>query len=131
MPLFALANAGVALKPEVVSGLGSPVVLGIALGLLIGKPIGVGLFAWGAVKLGLAGYPVGVRGMHLVGVGLLAGIGFTMSLFIAGLAFDDVTLELAKVGVLLASTLAGISGYAILRARGNPGQVTRPAPRGY
>ena len=125
MPLFALANAGVALEPEVVGGLGSPVVLGIALGLVIGKPIGVGLFAWGAVKLGLAGYPAGVRGMHLVGVGLLAGIGFTMSLFIAGLAFEGVTLELAKVGVLIASTVAGITGYAILRARGNPGEVTR------
>jgi NhaA family Na+:H+ antiporter len=131
MPLFALANAGVALEPEVVSGLGSPVVLGIALGLLIGKPVGVGLFAWAAVKLGIAGYPAGVRGMHLIGVGLLAGIGFTMSLFIAGLAFDGVTLELAKVGVLAASTVAGVAGYLILRARGNPGEVTRAQPGGH
>lgn len=125
MPLFALANAGVALEPEVIGGLGSPVVLGIALGLVIGKPIGVALFAWTAVKLGLAGYPAGVRGLHLIGVGLLAGIGFTMSLFIAGLAFEGVTLELAKVGVLMASTVAGVSGYLILRAKGNPGEVTR------
>jgi NhaA family Na+:H+ antiporter len=125
MPLFALANAGVALEPEVVAGVGSPVVLGVALGLLIGKPIGVGLFAWGSVKLGLAGFPAGVRTMHLLGVGFLAGIGFTMSLFIAGLAFGDTTLELAKVGVLAASTIAGFIGYAILRARGNPGAVTR------
>jgi NhaA family Na+:H+ antiporter len=131
MPLFALANAGVALAPEVVSGLGSPVVLGIALGLLIGKPVGVGLFAWGAVKLGIAGYPAGVRGLHLVGVGLLAGIGFTMSLFIAGLAFDGVTLELAKVGVLAASTVAGLGGYLVLRAKGNPGEVTRAQPGGH
>ncbi len=131
MPLFALANAGVALAPEVVSGLGSPVVLGIALGLLIGKPVGVGLFAWAAVKLGIAGYPAGVRGLHLVGVGLLAGIGFTMSLFIAGLAFDGVTLELAKVGVLAASTVAGLGGYLVLRAKGNPGEVTRAQPRGH
>ncbi|MFO7894971.1 MAG: Na+/H+ antiporter NhaA [Longimicrobiales bacterium] len=130
MPLFALANAGVALEPEVVQGLSSPVVLGIALGLLIGKPIGVGLFAWAAVRLGLAGLPAGVRGMHLVGVGLLAGIGFTMSLFIANLAFVDMTLELSKVGVLAASTVAGIVGYVILRIRGNPGAVTRARAEG-
>ena len=125
MPLFALANAGVALEPEVVGSVGSPVVLGIALGLLVGKPIGIALFAWGAVKLGLAGLPAGVRGAHLVGVGFLGGIGFTMSLFIANLAFADATLELSKVGVLGASTIAGIIGYLILRSRGNPGEVTR------
>ncbi|MBW3551858.1 MAG: Na+/H+ antiporter NhaA [Gemmatimonadetes bacterium] len=125
MPLFALANAGVALEPEVIGGVGSPVVLGIALGLLIGKPIGIAAFAAIAVKLGLAGLPAGVRGMHLVGVGLLGGIGFTMSLFIANLAFTATTLELAKVGVLGASTVAGVAGYFILRSRGNPGMVTR------
>ena len=125
MPLFALANAGVALEPEVVGNVGSPVVLGIALGLLIGKPIGIALFAWAAVKIGMAGLPAGVRTAHLVGVGLLGGIGFTMSLFIANLAFDDVTLELAKVGVLGASTVAGLAGYIILRRRGNPGEVRR------
>ena len=131
MPLFALANAGVALEPEVVQGLGSPVVLGIALGLLIGKPLGVGLFSWLAVRLGLAGLPAGVRGMHLIGVGFLAGIGFTMSLFIANLAFDGTVLELSKVGVLAASTVAGVVGYLILRARGNPGAVTRAEPEGH
>ena len=125
MPLFALANAGVALEPEVVGNVGSPVVLGIALGLLIGKPIGIGIFAWLAVRLGLAGLPAGVRTGHLVGVGFLGGIGFTMSLFIANLAFAGTTLELSKVGILGASTLAGFIGYLILRARGNPGQVTR------
>ena len=129
MPLFALANAGVALEPEVLGGVTSPVVLGIALGLMVGKPIGVGLFAWGSVKLGLAGYPAGVRPMHLVGVGFLAGIGFTMALFIAGLAFEGTTLELAKLGVLGASTVAGVVGYLILRARGNPGEVTRAGGR--
>jgi NhaA family Na+:H+ antiporter len=130
MPLFALANAGVALEPEVVGGLGSPVVMGIALGLLMGKPIGVGLASWIAVRLGFAGLPAGVRGTHLVGVGFLAGIGFTMSLFIAGLAFEGTTLELSKVGVLAASSVAGIIGYAILRGRGNPGAVTRARPGG-
>ena len=125
MPLFALANAGVALEPEVVGNVASPVVLGIAVGLLVGKPIGIALFAWAAVKLGLAGLPAGVRGAHLVGVGFLGGIGFTMSLFIANLAFGDTTLELSKVGVLGASTLAGIIGYVILRRRGNPGEITR------
>jgi NhaA family Na+:H+ antiporter len=125
MPLFALANAGVALEPEVIEGVTSPVVLGIALGLVIGKPIGIGAFSWLAVRLGLAGLPAGVRGMHFLGVGLLAGVGFTMSLFIAGLAYGGPTLELAKVGILLASTVAGIAGYLILRMRGNPGEVTR------
>lgn len=129
MPLFALANAGVALEPEVVQRISSPVVLGIALGLLIGKPIGVGLFAWLSVRLGMAGFPAGVRGAHLVGVGFLAGIGFTMSLFIANLAFVDTTLELSKIGVLSASTVAGIIGFVILRARGNPGAVTRAEPQ--
>jgi NhaA family Na+:H+ antiporter len=131
MPLFALANAGVALEPEVIQGLGSPVVLGIALGLLIGKPVGVGLFAWLAVKFRLAGLPAGVRNVHLVGVGLLAGIGFTMSLFIANLAFAGATLELSKVGVLAASTVAGVVGFLLLRAGGNPGAVTRAEPEGH
>ncbi len=125
MPLFALANAGVALAPEVVSGVTSPVVLGIALGLLVGKPIGIGAATWVAVKLGLAHMPAGVRGAHFLGVGFLAGIGFTMSLFIAGLAYDGTVLELSKVGILTASTVAGIAGYLILRMRGNPGAVTR------
>ena len=115
MPLFALANAGVALQGEVLGGAMSPVVLGIALGLLIGKPIGVGAFAWLAVKLGLAGLPAGVTGRHIGGVGLLAGIGFTMSLFIANLAFAGTTLELSKLGVLAASTVAGVVGYVVLR----------------
>jgi NhaA family Na+:H+ antiporter len=128
MPLFALANAGVALSPEVMGGVGSPVVLGVAIGLLVGKPIGVGLFGWAAVRLGMAGMPAGVRVTHMVGVGFLAGIGFTMALFIAGLAFEGTTLELAKVGILAASTLAGMIGYAILRAKGNPGAVTRAQP---
>lgn len=127
MPLFALANAGVALEADVIAGVGSPVVLGISLGLLLGKPVGVALFAWLAIRLGLAGFPAGVRGMHLVGVGILAGIGFTMSLFIADLAFEGTTLELAKVGVLAASTVAGVAGYLLLRALGNPGAIGRPA----
>ena len=105
MPVFALANAGVALAPEVIGGVTSPVALGIA------------------------GLPAGVRGTHLVGVGFLAGIGFTMSLFIANLAFEGVTLELSKVGVLGASTVAGIIGYVILRMRGNPGQIKRAGVR--
>jgi NhaA family Na+:H+ antiporter len=131
MPLFALANAGVALAPEVVSGVTSPLVLGVALGLLIGKPIGIGAFTWVAVKLGLAGLPAGVRGMHFLGVGFLAGIGFTMSLFIAGLAYGGGTLELSKVGILGASMIAGVTGYVILRIRGNPGAISRAGGHDY
>ncbi len=116
MPLFALANAGVALQSEVVRGVTSPVVAGVALGLLIGKPIGIGALTWLAVRLGMAGLPEGVAGRHIAGVGLLAGIGFTMSLFIADLAFEAATLERVKVGILGASLLAGVVGYFLLRA---------------
>ena len=124
MPLFALANAGVALEGEVLGGATSPVVVGIALGLLIGKPIGVGVMSWLAVRIGVAGLPAGVTGRHIAGVGLLAGIGFTMSLFIANLAFEGAVLELSKVGVLGASTIAGIGGYLLLRFMGSPAAAT-------
>ncbi len=116
MPLFALANAGVALQSEVVRGLTSPVVVGVALGLLIGKPLGVGALAWLAVRVGMAGLPEGIGGGHIAGAGLLAGIGFTMSLFIADLAFDGAVLEQVKVGILCASLVAGVVGYLLLRA---------------
>lgn len=115
MPLFALANAGVTLSGDVVSQMGSPLVLGIGLGLVVGKPIGIGAFAWAATRLGWAELPEGVNGRHIAGAGLLAAIGFTMSLFIADLAFSGAgSLELAKVGVLAASLLAGIAGWVFL-----------------
>jgi NhaA family Na+:H+ antiporter len=115
VPIFALANAGVAVSAETVRGLCSPVGLGIVLGLAIGKPVGIVGACWLAVKLGVARLPDGVRWGHIVGTGILAGIGFTMSLFIAVLAFSDAqALEGAKLAVLTASILAAAGGLSTL-----------------
>ena len=117
MPIFALANAGVPLGGETLrEGLTSPIAIGALVGLTLGKPIGIAGFSWLAVRMGLATLPGGVTRRMLVGAGVLGGIGFTMALFIAGLAFGDSrSLEAAKMGVLGASALAGVAGYLILR----------------
>ena len=116
MPLFALSNAGVRL-PGAGAALASPVALGVALGLVIGKMLGITLFSVGAVRLGLAALPAGVTWRHLHGAAWLGGIGFTMSLFIAGLAFGESPfLDAAKIAVLAASTVAGVVGFLILRS---------------
>lgn len=116
MPIFALANAGVALGGDIVGALTSPVTLGIVVGLVIGKQIGITGMAWLAKKTGLADKPNDISWKALYGVSWLAGIGFTMSLFITPLAFDDPTLQTeAKVGILAASIIAGTIGYALLR----------------
>ncbi len=116
LPVFALANAGVVLNADISTIVTSSVTVGIVLGLFLGKPIGILLFAWIVVKLNLTQLPANVSWRHLQGVALLAGIGFTMSIFIATLAFADPTLLLqAKVGVLLASTAAAVGGWLLLR----------------
>ena len=117
MPLFALANAGVTLDAAAVrEALASPATLGAALGLTLGKPIGITLFSWLAVRAGVASLPTGVTWRALAGAGVLGGIGFTMALFIAGLAFPDrLLLDAAKVGVLGASVIAGVVGWLYLR----------------
>jgi NhaA family Na+:H+ antiporter len=125
MPLFALANAGITLDlTELTTAVSHPVTLGIALGLLVGKPLGITLFAWLAVRMGLAELPVGTRWAQILGLGLLGGIGFTMSLFITNLAYETAPnlIAAAKVGIFAASLLAGILGYLLLRRLG-------PAPR--
>jgi len=115
MPLFALANAGVSFSGDLRKIVAQPITLGIVVGLLFGKPIGVTLASWLAVRLGLASLPENVSWKHIHGAGWLAGIGFTMSLFIAGLAFtEDEQLTAAKVGILIASVFAGMIGSAIL-----------------
>ncbi|MBA4189934.1 MAG: Na+/H+ antiporter NhaA [Planctomycetaceae bacterium] len=115
MPLFALANAGVPLE---VSGLRDPVALSVAAGLAIGKPVGILLFCWLAVRLGLSKLPHGVSWSLLVGGACLAGIGFTMSLFINGLAFPVAEFPqreaAGKVGTLLGSAISVILGASIL-----------------
>jgi len=116
VPLFALANAGVAIRGELTAIVVEPVFLGVLLGLVIGKQVGISLAAYAVVRLGFASLPDGVRWRHIYGVAWLGGIGFTMSLFIAGLAFGDgPQLAFAKVGILAASMVAGIGGYLVLR----------------
>ncbi len=116
MPMFALANAGVTLHGDVVAMLMNPVALGVCFGLLVGKPAGILLSTWLAIRGGLASMPEGVSWAQLGAVGMLAGIGFTMSLFIAGLAFPRGPLLMAaKEGILIASTVAGLAGWLLLR----------------
>ncbi|HWP92693.1 MAG TPA: Na+/H+ antiporter NhaA [Thermodesulfobacteriota bacterium] len=119
MPVFALANAGVNLGGGLAALFTNPVALGILFGLVLGKQVGVTLFSWFAVRIGIATLPSGVSWLKIYGVGWLAGIGFTMSLFIAGLAFeDDEILSVAKLGILTASLIAGVGGWVILRNTG-------------
>jgi Na+:H+ antiporter, NhaA family len=122
MPIFALANAGVPLGGEG-AALRSPIAWGIVLGLVIGKPLGIVLASYLAVRTGAAELPGTAGWRHVHGVGWLGGIGFTMSLFIASLAFGDgALLDIAKLGVIAASAVAGVTGYALLRfaAPANP-----------
>ncbi len=115
MPLFALANAGVALGGNLGDAFTNSVTLGIIFGLFFGKQIGVTGFAWVAVKLGWAELPEGMTWRHIYSVSFLCGIGFTMSLFIANLAFvDAAVLDSAKVGILVASVIAGVAGWLML-----------------
>lgn len=112
MPLFALANAGVPFQAEDII---SPVSMAVICGLAVGKPAGILLMSWLALKLGLTRLPAGVTWRHMIGGGFLAGIGFTMALFITGLAFADETLlKTAKVGVLTGSVISAIMGVIIL-----------------
>ena len=117
LPLFALFNAGVAVDRDVLGVVATPIGLGVVLGLVIGKPIGVTLASWLAVRLGLAVLPEGVGWGAILALSCLAGIGFTMSLFIADLAFPSgPALDQAKVGILVGSLVAAVTGYWLLRA---------------
>jgi NhaA family Na+:H+ antiporter len=117
VPLFALANAGVDLGGNLTAALTNPIALGVIIGLVLGKQIGVTLFSWLAVRTGLATKPAGVNWLQIYGVSWLAGIGFTMSLFIANLAFIDASLlDMAKVGILAASLIAGTIGLILVKS---------------
>ncbi len=119
LPVFALANAGVSIEASPTAMLGHPVALGVVAGLVLGKSAGITLFAWGSVRLGLAALPGDARWPQLHGVAWLAGIGFTMSLFIAGLAFGEgELLSVAKLAILVASIVACLGGMLVLRAGG-------------
>jgi NhaA family Na+:H+ antiporter len=117
LPLFALANAGIPLSADWLLGLASTNATGIAAGLVFGKPIGVFLFSWLAVRFDFCRLPPAVTWSHIAGAGLLGGIGFTMSIFIANLAFepDPATINDSKIAILLASLIAGLLAALWLR----------------
>jgi NhaA family Na+:H+ antiporter len=115
LPLFALANAGVAVGGDLMTVLRNPLALGIMVGLVVGKPAGIGLLSWLAVASGRGALPEGVTWTQVFGAGCLAGVGFTMSLFISDLAFDNEALiATAKIGILAASLASGVLGFVIL-----------------
>ncbi len=116
VPIFAFANAGVSFAGVEASALLEPLPLGIALGLIIGKQIGIFGFAYAAVKTGFANLPEGVSWVQIYGLSCIAGVGFTMSLFIGNLAFDNAAqIDMVKIGVLSGSLVAALLGYALLR----------------
>lgn len=118
LPIFAFVNAGINLQATNLAQILSPVTLGISLGLFIGKPVGVFVFAWAAIRSGFASLPERISWLQFLGAAILCGVGFTMSLFIASLSFD--TLELLgwdndRLGILIGSLSSGIVGYILLR----------------
>jgi len=124
MPLFALANAGVKLGGDLASQMISPVASGVAIGLLLGKPLGITLLAWLAVRAGLAALPDGLSWVQIHAAGWLGGIGFTMSLFLAALAFNQESLLVeAKVGILAGSLATGLVGATLLWLAGRKAAV--------
>lgn len=115
LPIFALANAGVPLDQNIMDVVSTPVAKGVILGLTLGKVIGITSFAWLSKVLGIADLHVTLRWMHIVGMGFIAGIGFTVSLFITNLAFDDpLAIQDCKIGVLTGSLISIILGLIFL-----------------
>lgn len=119
LPLFALTNADVALGgADFASLAASPVLLGVFFGLVVGKPLGIMLFSFITVKLKIASLPENVNWMHMLGASILGGVGFTMAIFVANLAYDEEALiTAAKLGILIASFVAGVAGFALLFAQ--------------
>lgn len=120
LPLFAFANAGVSLEGVTFAGLTSLLPMGVIAGLFVGKPVGITIFCWLALRLKLAKLPQGAAFKQIMAVGVLCGIGFTMSIFIATLAFGDIDIHMvawAKLGILTGSILAAVVGYCLLRSR--------------
>lgn len=125
LPLFAFSNAGVSLFGVGVEQLSSPLPLGIALGLIVGKPVGVFLFSYLSVLLRIAKLPEGINFRQIFAIAVLCGIGFTMSMFLAGLAFggdsaDESVTALARLGILLGSSVSAVAGYLLLKGFTKP-----------
>lgn len=118
MPIFALANTNIEFESEMINGLLTPLGMGIILGLFIGKPVGIFIMSWISIKLGLSKMPDKAGWSHIIGVGLIAGIGFTMSIFISILSFTgaELLLKEAKFSILVASLLSGLVGSLLLKS---------------
>jgi NhaA family Na+:H+ antiporter len=129
VPVFGFANAGVSFDGVTLDSLAEPLTVGVALGLLVGKLVGVFGSSYAIIRAGFADVPMGAGILQLVGISLLCGIGFTMSLFIGLLAFADTPAlqEEVKIGILVGSTLSGIAGWTLLRFA--PRQIPAPRPR--
>jgi NhaA family Na+:H+ antiporter len=122
LPLFALANAGIELPSSLDGLVRSPVTMGVLLGLVLGKPVGILAMSWLMTRLGHGRLGRGVKWSHMIGVGAISGLGFTMSIFISELAFPEAVIrQEAKLGILFASLIAGSSGFLLL-------WVLRPEP---
>ena len=120
IPIFAFANTNITIESEMIHGLIAPLGLGISLGLLLGKPLGIFLMAFICSKLKISSLPEGSNFKHIIGIGLLAGIGFTMSIFISILSFDNpLYVNEAKLSILISSILAGLLGYFLLKSLSN------------
>lgn len=120
MPIFAIANTNITFDSGMTEGLLSNLGLGIVMGLFLGKPIGIFAMSWLSVKLKIAQLPEATKWTHILGLGILGGIGFTMSIFIALLSFNAPSLQAeAKFAILIASVLAGISGFLLLKTYNN------------
>lgn len=130
LPLFALTNADVAfLGGDIGAMLSGPVFLGVLCGLLLGKPLGIMLFSFLTVKLRVAKLPDGVNWKHMLGAAILGGVGFTMAIFVANLAFVDAALVgEAKLAILCASLIAGVVGFAVLARQAAKDPADDPAP---
>ena len=124
LPIFALANTGILLSPGWSASLGSSNSLGILSGLVLGKPLGILLCCWLSIRTGLCRLPEDIRWSHLLGMSILAGIGFTMSIFITNLAFDHAdTIQFSKIAILAASLLASLLGFSVLALAAKLGTV--------
>ena len=125
MPLFALANAGMSIP---VREFTSPIAVAVFAGFVVGKPLGVVAFSWVAVRSGIAVRPPDLEWRLVAGRGLLAGIGFTMALFIANLAFSPDLISEAKLGIFAASLVSATAGVVLLRASARMPPTIEPAP---
>ncbi len=132
VPIFALANAGVPLGGGVLGdSIGSRVTWGVAVGLIVGKAVGITLFTWVGTKLGIASLPAGMRMNHVAALATIAGVGFTVALFVTGLALDGAAQQTqAKIGILGGSAVAGILGMIVLAhaTRHRPAETSRSEP---